>query len=269
MVTTAQNVSDIFDRKYELAMSDVMRDVEMAVCGCDFGGTSWASEDEVRQMAELMGLSAGSSYLEIGAGSGWPSLYLVRETGCDATLCDISGEGMRIAAERAEQDDIADRCRFDVATAADLPYGDGEFDAVGHSDVLCCLEDKAEVLAECRRVIAADGIMTFSIIFIAPALSPGDFDRAVASGPVFVDAPTSYPDMLTEAGWEITGQSDLTVEFADTVARNIQELEARDVPMRALLGDDEFEDLMARHGDTLDTISYGLLQRALITVVPA
>ncbi len=268
MESAAQDVSGKFDRQYQLAETDVMRDVERAVCGCDFGGTSWTTEDEARSMADLMGLTTGLSYLEIGAGSGWPSLYLARETGCDAALCDISQEGMRIAAERADQEDMANRCRFDVAGAADLPYEDVEFDAVGHSDVLCCLEDKIEALQECRRVIRDDGIMTFSVIFIAPALSPSDYDRAMASGPAFVDAPMSYPDMLIETGWQVTQQRDLSGEFAGTVERFIRELEVRERAMHELMGEDEFEDLIAHHGDKLDAIGYGLLQRALITVTP-
>ena len=35
--------------------------------------------------------------LDVGAGSGWPSLYLVRETGCEAALVDLPLEGLRRA----------------------------------------------------------------------------------------------------------------------------------------------------------------------------
>jgi ubiquinone/menaquinone biosynthesis C-methylase UbiE len=73
----------------------------------------------------------------VGAGSGWPSLYVARETGCQVVLSDIPREGMRIASERAVAEGLHERCWPVVADGSSLPFMSGQFDAVYHCDVLC------------------------------------------------------------------------------------------------------------------------------------
>ena len=102
-------MSEEFDRHYLLAEHQVMLDIEQFVCGCDYGGTSWTTKSEAQEMGQLMKLAPGKQYLEVGAGSGWPSLFLVETTGCHATLTDISNEGLRIAERRSRQDRTAAR----------------------------------------------------------------------------------------------------------------------------------------------------------------
>jgi ubiquinone/menaquinone biosynthesis C-methylase UbiE len=93
--------------------------------------------------------------LDVGAGSGWPALFLAQTTGCDTTLIDLPLTGLRVAVERAVTDYLAERCRVVVADGAALPFKDGSFDAVSHSDVLCCLPAKLATLQACRPVARA------------------------------------------------------------------------------------------------------------------
>ena len=76
---------------------------------------------------------------------------------------DLPLSGLRIATERAVKDRISDRCRIAVADGSRLPFRDRSFDAVSHSDVLCCLRDKRGVLEACRRVIRDSGRMVFTV----------------------------------------------------------------------------------------------------------
>jgi SAM-dependent methyltransferase len=80
--------------------------------------------------------------LEVGAGSGWPALYLAARAGCDVTLTDLPPGALRIAMERAARDGIPGACQAGAADAAHLPFRDAHFDAINHSDVLCCLVQK-------------------------------------------------------------------------------------------------------------------------------
>jgi len=55
-----------------------MQSVERCVFGCDYGVTSWADRDEADELVTLLGLAPGMRLLNVGAGSGWPGLYLAQ-----------------------------------------------------------------------------------------------------------------------------------------------------------------------------------------------
>ena len=129
-----------------------MRALERKVLGCDFGGTSWTTRAQADEIPAALNLQAGTRLLEIGAGSGWPGLYLAAQTGCDITLLDVPFDALREAIRRAREEKIGACSQAVAASGAALPFPAGVFDAIGHSDVLCCLPEKLEMLVECRRV---------------------------------------------------------------------------------------------------------------------
>ena len=179
-------------------------------CSCDYQVKGYTTRDEARQMATLLGLQPGSRLLDVGAGAGWPGLYFAKETGCDAVLVDLPLSGLQAATERAAHDRISDRSRVAVADGSRMPFRDGSFDAVSHSEVLCCLEDKRGVLEACRRVIRDDGRMVFIVIWITPGLSDTDHKRAVQAAPSFGESETDYPTLLEQTGWTLTDCLDVS-----------------------------------------------------------
>jgi hypothetical protein len=90
-----------FTREYELGRSPAVRDLERGVLGCDYGATSWTTRDEAGTVADLLGLRPSSRLLDVGAGAGWPGLYLSLISGCGVVLRDIPHVGVRLALERA------------------------------------------------------------------------------------------------------------------------------------------------------------------------
>ncbi len=246
-----------------------MREIERAVCGCDYGGTSWTTRDEACRVAEILELKPGMRFLDVGAGAGWPGLYLARISGCDVALVDVPLEGMRIAAARAPMEQLAGACWTVAADGAALPLKDAAFDAIGHSDLLCCLEAKAEVLKECRRVVRSGGKMAFTVVSIAPALSPEDYRRAVQAGPLFKETAVPYPAMLEQTGWSITDDFDLTPEYAQAARRMLREEQAHASALARILGAAQVSDTLARRRRTLGALNRGLLRRELIVAKPA
>lgn len=254
---------DHFADEYLRAQTPVILELERAVCGCDYGGTSWTTRAEAEQMGRLLALGEGSKLLEIGAGSGWPALYLAGKTGCDATLADLPHDALRIAADRVTTDPVTGETSFAVADGAALPFRSAHFDAISHSDVLCCLAPKRDVLNECRRVIGHGGKMAFSVISVAPNLSAADHARAVDSGPPYVEAECEYPELLAATGWHVTDQISASADYEETGRRYIREVEARADEMVELLGEAEFEDLLARRHRNVDSVAEGLVRRDL------
>ncbi|MCZ6522864.1 MAG: methyltransferase domain-containing protein [Alphaproteobacteria bacterium] len=132
-----QALRERFDNMYQVVQSPIVREIERSVCGCDYGATSWTTEAEARRVGELLGLAPGRRLLEVGAGSGWPGLYLARTTGCDVALVDVPLAGLRMAAARAVADRLPGACWIELADGAALPFANESFDAVSHADVVC------------------------------------------------------------------------------------------------------------------------------------
>jgi len=264
-----QAVIDRFSDRYQVARSEVLLEIERAVCGCDYGGTSWTTRGEARDVGEMLGLGPGLRLLEVGAGAGWPGLYLATAFGCDVALIDLPLAGLRMARERAAVDRLAGTCWVAAADGAALPFGRGSFDAIIHSDVLCCLPEKAAVLRACRRVVRAGGKMVFSVILVTPDLAAADYDQAVAGGPPFVETAVSYATMLRQAGWVPTENVDLTSAFQSTVGRILEAEEARADEIEAVMGEERTAEQFARRRATLRVLERGLLRRELFGAVPA
>lgn len=262
-IREGQTPAEYFGEQYRHGRSSVMRRIERVVCGCDYGGTSWMTRSEAEQIGTLLGLRPGKHLLEVGAGSGWPGLFFARTTGCAVTLVDIPLEAIRIAAERAIADQLDDRCSATVSDGAALPFGGNSFDAISHSDVLCCLEAKSSVLRACRQVIRTGGRMVFSVISIAPGLSSEDYRLAVDAGPPFVESAIDYPTMLRQTGWTIMDCVDLTVEYGQAHRRLLRELATHADELRAQLGATQFSERIALKRATLQAIEGRLLRREL------
>jgi ubiquinone/menaquinone biosynthesis C-methylase UbiE len=259
-----------FTRDYELGRSPAVRDLERGVLGCDYGATSWTTRDEAGTVADLLGLRPCMRLLDVGAGAGWPGLYLSLISGCDVVLTDIPHVGVRLALERAARDGVGERCRAVVSDGTALPFAAGSFDAISHSDVLCCMPAKLALLKECRRVACEGASMVFSVIAPAAELSDAERRFAIESGPEFVDLEGSYPTLLEQSDWRILQRIDVTKVFAQSIRTSLRLMNARADALVETLGADDYRDRMNRREATLAGLDRHVLQREIFvaTAVP-
>lgn len=250
-----------FSKDYEQSSLSAMRELERRILGCDYGGTSWTTLSEAKQIAEQLKLSAGDRLLEVGAGSGWPGLLLASLTGCEVFLADIPFIGLRQARERASKEGITRQIQTIVASATALPFEDEVFDYISHSDVLCCLPAKLEVLRECRRLARANSVMMFSVIAPAPTVSEQQRRLAIDSGPPFVDVCDDYAELLYRSGWQVQKRINVTAQFARSVRAFHDEMRARADVLTAALGADDYQALLQRRQSGIKAIEAGLLER--------
>jgi ubiquinone/menaquinone biosynthesis C-methylase UbiE len=253
---------------YQRNQLPVMRRIERSVCGCDFGGTSWTTRGEADAVASSLELDTGRELLELGAGSGWPGLYLARLSGCDITLLDLPPEGLAIAAGRAATEALSGRYQSVAANAAQLPFDNNRFDAISHSDLLCCMPAKQQALDECRRVLKTGGKMVFSVISVTPGLSAADEARACDAGPQFISTDSDYSDMLVEADWEISQTTDLTPQFRTSTEGFLVADEANKAEFIDLLGEENWLWRQSKNAGLIEVIDEGLLRRDLYEVRP-
>jgi SAM-dependent methyltransferase len=247
----------------ELHRSAAMRDLERCVCGCAYGSTSWTTRQEAGRIAQLLELRPGAKLLDVGAGTGWPGLYLAQLTGCDVVVADLPLAALRIALERAAADSLSQRCGVVAADGAALPFKDASFDALSHSDVLCCTPDKLGVLRECRRVAREGARMVFTVIELAPSVADSERQIAIASGPTFVDSLDDYAVLLDRSGWRLQERTDLTAVFLQSMRTEREGMQARAGALVEVLGSDEFTERMDRRQATIAAVDAGLLRREL------
>ena len=257
-----------FDEFYLRSQSPVLLSIERTVCGCGYGGNSWTTRDEADRFGAILGLEPGLRLLDLGAGAGWPGLYLAQQSGCDVVLLDLPITGLRIASERAAKDRISSACLGTVADAAALPFSASTFDAVSHSDLLCCLQQKGAVLRACRQVVRDQGRMVFTVISIAPGLTPDDHRRAVENGPEYIDSESSYPTLLAQTGWVIAEQHDITEDYARSCERQRLADQKWQQPLEELIGVSAYAERWSGWMTKIVALADGLIRRELFVVIP-
>lgn len=264
-----QALVERFTASNERGTTDVMRRIERQVNGCDYGGTSWATRQEIDDVGAMLNLGPGDRLLEVGSGTGWPGLYLAEKLGCDVMLTDVPENGLRLAMGRAAGDAIPGACWAAAASGAALPFPEGSFDAISHSDVLCCLEPKRAVLESCCRVVRDHGQMIFSVIFVARGLSPADRKRAVANAPPHAVITEDYGALLERTGWRVVAENDLVEEYLATAERYLVADESNADDLRELIGEETRLDRLDKTHNLIELIGDRKIRRSLFRVEPA
>ena len=126
-----------FADRYAVERGEVNRRIERVVIGGDWGANGYTTKAQADELGGLVGARAGLRLLDVGAGRGWPGLYLAATTGCSVVLSDLPIEGLRSAAKRAAGEGLGGRVGAVAASASRLPFGPGVFDAVVSTDVFC------------------------------------------------------------------------------------------------------------------------------------
>ncbi len=131
-----EDVAKRFAETYARTDSAVHRAVQREVFGAESWVRGYTTPAQADLLAERLALRPGLRVLDIGAGLGWPSLYLAQRTGCEAVLTDVPEPGLRSALIRAERLRVGRRSSLARASGTHLPFRPRSFDAVVHTDTL-------------------------------------------------------------------------------------------------------------------------------------
>lgn len=267
MVATRAEADTVerFTDRYRLCCSSVRLDIEADTLGADYGSTGYTTRAQADELARRLRLGPGVRLADIGSGSGWPGLYLAQQTGCQVVGTDLPFDGLQRARERAMADGLADRASYAMATGRAQPLRSGRFDAVVHTDVLCCLGPKLAVLRACRRLLRPGGRLAFTTIHVADDLDAARHRRAVRAGPFHVSTRRPYPELVAQAGFAEVVVTDVTAEYARTQRAWLEANESRAAEVRRIISDREFALAQADRRLSLAAIEEGLLRRSLIT----
>jgi ubiquinone/menaquinone biosynthesis C-methylase UbiE len=135
MPKESETVESLEDR-YRFTDNDAYRDLQRSVFGASTWVNGYTTVAQTEEIAERLGLKSGVRLLDVGAGQGWPSVYLAKKTGCSAILADPPAAGLRSALARASDEGVSARCAYARASGTRLPFRASVFDVLVHTDTL-------------------------------------------------------------------------------------------------------------------------------------
>jgi len=188
-----------------------------------------------RTLIEQAGIGEGQSVLDIGGGSGEPSLTIASVVGSSGsvTYTDPAAGMVRAAREEARRRGLSN-IQFHQCAVEEIPFADSSFDvAVGR---LCAMffPDVVSGLREVLRVLKPKGVVSF-LVWTGKEFNPffsvvtEILDRFVQAEPEAEDAPAAFrfaapgklAKLLQQAG--ATSVTERTFEFSIEAPINIEQ----------------------------------------------
>jgi ubiquinone/menaquinone biosynthesis C-methylase UbiE len=124
--------------------------------------------------------------LDVGCGMGGPGRFLTDRFGCSVTGIDLLPLRIETAQELTTRTGLAERITYRVASAIDVPAGDGSFAQAWMLDVSIHVPDKPALFTELARVLRPGGLLVIHD-------QTGPLPRAMA--PVTREAPFIAPSL--------------------------------------------------------------------------
>jgi sarcosine/dimethylglycine N-methyltransferase len=117
------------------------------------------------ELAKLSGIESGTEVLDVGSGVGGPARFLAATFGCRVVGVDLSEPFVDAARYLTERTGQTGQVSFQAASALELPFDDGRFDAVLLQHVAMNIADRALLYREIRRVLKAGGkFATYDVV---------------------------------------------------------------------------------------------------------
>ena len=126
-----------FEERYAASGAAAIMATEAAALGSDYQANGYTTRTQADELGRVLRLREGDVLLDLGAGCGWPGLYLAKTHGCGLVSIDPVEEGVAVAKARAGTDDLATRAFPMRADAEAPPLQARSVDAVVHTDLLC------------------------------------------------------------------------------------------------------------------------------------
>jgi SAM-dependent methyltransferase len=162
------------------------------------------------ELARLAGIGADMSVLDVGSGVGGPARFLAATFGCRVTGVDLSEPFVDAARYLTERTGQGGKVAFQAASALELPFDDGSFEAVLLQHVAMNIADRSRLYREMRRVLKQGGrFATYDVVSItAEPHYPVPWARTAATSFLLTAAATR--EAIGQAGFRMLVAQDDT-----------------------------------------------------------
>lgn len=197
-----------------------------------YGGPS-----AVETLAGRAGVTAASRVLDVCAGLAGPARVLAHRRGCRVIACELNHGRAAGGARLTRLVGLGDRVVVLRGDARTLPFTAGSFDACLSQEGFLHIEDKAAVLAECRRVLRHGGRLAFTDWIASPRLGTLERERLTRwMAATTLQGLESYRTLLGRAGFRAIEVEDVSPEWRGIVRERVARFRALRTEVEAGLG---------------------------------
>lgn len=213
---------DYYGTNYSHLANELYRTIRREVFNYDINQSGWLTEHELRNCIRYLDhVHADSVLLDIGAGSGGPTLECVRRLGCRAIGIDIHEQGIINARMQAEREGLTSRVSFTIRDAnLPLPFPAATFDVVLCLDAIIHLRDRRHTLTEWAAMLKPRGRILYTDTCVMTGALSKDEIAVRSSIGHFVFTPSGENERLLEAtGFQVVHCEDVTTPMAAIAER--------------------------------------------------
>lgn len=250
-----------YSRVYGHFASPIYAEIRAEAFGEDIGQNNWSTVAEHRRFLAWLELTPADRMLDVACGSGGPTIFFARESGCRALGVDASAEAVAYGTDLAQRLPPPGQVEFAQFDANEpLPLDDASFDAVVCLDAINHLADRQRALADWARVLKPGGRLLFTdCITLTGLISDAEVVARSRIGH-YVFAPLGEnARLMAEAGLELRITEDVTENLAVLSGRRLRARATRGVMLRQLEGQSAYED----HQEVLRVAERLALERRL------
>jgi SAM-dependent methyltransferase len=236
-------VVDHYSAHYRDFAADVYAEVRRAAFGEDVGQNSWLTLDELERFVARLQLRPNARLLDVGCGSGGPTLHVARRTGCRAVGLELYEEAVAEATRLAGEAGLERQASFLQADASErLPFEDRSFDAILCLDSINHLRDRGRVLRDWARLLRPGGRLLFTDpVVITGTIDSEELALRTSIGYFLFLPPGENERLLAAAGLSVVDVEDTTAHLAEIAGRRRDARAERAQALREIEGDAAFE----------------------------
>ncbi len=256
-------LDDQYDEIYNQREAKLYGELRKDVYGEDFGQFCWSPVSEQDRFTSWLQLSPESKFLDVGCGSGGPTVRIVKSTACQASGIDVSEEAIHVANALAQREGLSDRMDFQLVDAAQgLAFVDGRFNGIICFDTLQHFPDRNVLFAEWARLLKPGGRLVFqdAVVITGPLSSYELTVRASLGFYLFAPAGTDEA-ALEKAGLEIQKHEDVTASMTEIASRWLASRAARAEELIQVESNERFNKLQEFFNVTHNMTAKGRLSR--------
>jgi len=116
----------------------------------------------VEALASALELNTDSRLIDLCSGMGGPARYIATQYGSQIHGVDLNQSRVDGATELTARTGLSDKIQYTCADCCDLPFDDGSFNRALSQEAFLHIENREQLLAECRRVLSDNGKLGFT-----------------------------------------------------------------------------------------------------------